>query len=47
MALLIASGLEATQYDALNAFLNGKLPRQVFVRTPQGFRDQYDELLEL
>ena len=35
------------QFDAMNAFLNARLPRKMYCRTPEGFADELGELLEL
>jgi hypothetical protein len=47
MALVAAFSLLGFQYDALNAFLNAKLIRKLYVRTPEGFEDEYGQLLLL
>jgi hypothetical protein len=46
-ALVAAFGLLGFQYDALNAFLNAKLIRKLYVRTPERFEDEYGQLLLL
>ena len=47
IAIAAAFGLEMFQFDALNAFLNAKLPQKMYCRTPEGFTTEYGELLEL
>jgi hypothetical protein len=47
IALAAAFGLQMFQFDAMNAFLNARLPRKMYCRTPEGFTDKLGELLEL
>jgi hypothetical protein len=47
IAIAAAFGLQAYQYDVLNAFLNAPLEQLVYVRTPEPFVHQMGELLEL
>ena len=47
IALAAAFDLQMYQFDAMNAFLNARLPRRLYCRTPEGFTDEYGELLEL
>jgi hypothetical protein len=47
IALAAAFDLHAYQYDVLNAFLNAPLTRRLYIRTPEGFRSDLGELLEL
>ena len=47
MAITAAFGLRAFQYDVRNAFLNAPLDRLIYVRAPEGFKDELGQLLEL
>jgi hypothetical protein len=47
VALMAAFGLKAFQYDVLNAFLNAKVNRKIYVQTPEGYVDQFGPLLRL
>ena len=45
IAIATKFGLLMFQYDAMNAFLNARVPRKLYCNTPQGFTDQYGSLL--
>lgn len=47
VAIAAAFDLQMFQFDALNAFLNARLPRKMYCRTPEGFTDEVGELIEL
>jgi len=47
IAIAAAFDLLMFQFDALNAFLNARLPRKIYCHTPEGFKTEYGELLEL
>lgn len=47
IALAAAFGLQMLQSDAMNAFLNAKLPRKLYCYTPEGFSKELGQLLEL
>jgi len=47
VALAAAFDLQMFQFDAMNAFLNARLPRTIYCRTPEGFTNEFGELIEL
>jgi hypothetical protein len=47
IAIAAAFGLIAYEYDAPNAFLNAAIKRKLYVRTLDGFREEYSLLLLL
>jgi hypothetical protein len=47
IAIAAAFGLQAYQYNVLNAFLNAKLEKKVYVQTPEAFVKEIGELLKL
>ena len=47
MAITAAFGLRAFQYNVRNAFLNAPLDRLLYVRAPEGFKDELGQILEL
>jgi hypothetical protein len=47
IAMATKFGLLMFQYDAMNAFLNARMPRKLYCNTPQGFTNQFGSLLLL
>jgi hypothetical protein len=47
IAIATKFGLLMFQYDAMNAFLNARVPRKLFCNTPEGFTHQFGSLLLL
>lgn len=47
IGITAAFGLNAYQYDVLNAFLNAPLDRKLYARAPEGFAQDLGKLLEL
>jgi hypothetical protein len=47
IALMAAFGLKAFQYDVLNAFLNARVNRKIFVQIPEGYVNQFGPLIRL
>ena len=47
LAMMAIFGLKAFQYNGLNAFLNAKINRVIYVQMPEGYIDQFGSLLRL
>jgi hypothetical protein len=47
VAMAAKFGLLMFQYDAMNAFLNARVPRKLYCYTPEGFTTQFGSLLLL
>ncbi|KAI1507549.1 Pol protein [Pyrenophora tritici-repentis] len=47
IAMSTKFGLLMFQYDAMNAFLNARVPRKLYCNTPEGFTTQFGALLLL
>ena len=47
IAIATRFGLLMFQYDAMNAFLNARVPRKLYCNTPEGFTNQFGSLLLL